>query len=180
VSRRAVFLDRDGTIIRDTDFVGAPEKVELLSGAAAAIRRLNEAGVPVVVVTNQSGIARGYFTAADYDRVQARVAELLAAAGARLDATYVCPHGPDDGCECRKPGTRLFRQAAGDHDLALEGSWYVGDKLRDISPARALRGTGILVPSDRTPEQDLTRAHAEYSVARSLDEVAGRVIESAR
>lgn len=182
MNRRAVFLDRDGTIIRDTDFVATPDEVELLPGAADAIRRLNEAGIPAVVVTNQSGIARGYFPRADYERVHDRLAELLAASGARLDATYLCPHHPDitGPCECRKPGTLLFRAAAKDLGLQLEGSWFIGDKLRDIEPARTLGGTGILVRSERTPAADLDRARAEYLVASSLDEAVRQVIESTR
>ncbi len=182
MSRPAVFLDRDGTIIRDTDFVATPDEVELMQGAADAIRRLNHAGIPAVVITNQSGIARGYFTESDYDRVRARVDELLAQSGARLDATYTCPHHPDitGPCECRKPGTLLFRRAADDLDLDLRRSWFIGDKLRDIEPATALGGTGVLVTSERTPAADVARAQATFTVVRSLDEAIGQVIESTR
>ncbi len=100
-----VFLDRDGTIIRDTEYLSRPDDVELLPGAADAIRALNDAAVPVVVVTNQSGIARGYLSVAEYEAVAKRLDELLAARGARIDATYYCPHHPDFGgnCDCRKP-----------------------------------------------------------------------------
>jgi histidinol-phosphate phosphatase family protein len=180
VNRPAVFLDRDGTINHDTDFVGDPGSVELIPGAAAAILRLNQHRVPVVVVTNQSGIARGYFSEADYQAVRARLDELLGAEGARVDATYVCPHHPDvtGPCECRKPGTLLFSRAASDLALDPARSFYVGDKLRDVSPAQTLGGTGILVPSPRTPAADLEAARALFEVARSLDEAVSRVIES--
>lgn len=182
MKRAAAFLDRDGTIIRDTDFVGSPDEVELLDGAASAIRALNQAGIPAIVITNQSGIARGYFSRADYDRVQARLDELLRAAGARVDATYVCPHHPDitGPCECRKPGTLLFRQAAEELGLDLASSWYIGDKLRDVLPAKEFGGTGLLVRSERTPEKDVAAAGAEFIVVRSLDEAARHVIESTR
>jgi D-glycero-D-manno-heptose 1,7-bisphosphate phosphatase len=182
VSRPAVFLDRDGTLIRDLHFIGKPEQVEILAGAGDAVRRLNEAGLPVIVVTNQSGIARGYFTETDYERVQARTEDLLAEKGARIDGSFMCPHHPDftGPCDCRKPGTLLFRLAAEALDLDTRGSWYVGDMLRDVLPARALGGRGILVPNDETPAIDIARAEQEFEVASSLDEAVGRVIESAQ
>src|SRR2546429_620821 len=113
-THRAVFLDRDGTIVEDPGFLHEPAKVRLLPGAAAAIRRLNDAGWLVATVSNQSGIARGLYDAAAYAAVQRRVVELLAAHGARLDGAYFCPHHPEitGPCECRKPGVRLFRGAA--------------------------------------------------------------------
>jgi D-glycero-D-manno-heptose 1,7-bisphosphate phosphatase len=182
VSRPAVFLDRDGTLIRDVRYLGKPDQVELIPGAAAAVKRLNEAAWPVVIVTNQSGIARGYFTTNDYERVRRRTEELLLAAGARIDGTFICPHHPDvtGPCECRKPGTLLFVQAAQQLDLDVRRSWYVGDKLRDVLPARSLGGQGILVPSDATPDDDDARAREEFFVAPSLDEAVNRIIESSR
>jgi histidinol-phosphate phosphatase family protein len=178
----AAFFDRDGTLIRDTNYLGDPALVELLPDAARAVRRLNDAGWPVVIVTNQSGIARGYFTFDDYERVQERVVSLLRDAGARIDATYMCPHHPDYSgpCECRKPGTLLFSQAATERGLDLSASWYVGDKLRDIEPARTLGGTGILVPNEYTPREDLAQARANFLVAASLDAAVDQIIKSAR
>jgi D-glycero-D-manno-heptose 1,7-bisphosphate phosphatase len=175
-------MDRDGTMIVDYHFIGKPEMVELLPGAAAAIRRLNDAGWPLVLVTNQSGIARGYFTAADYERVQQRLMSLLAKGGARFDASYMCPHHPDftGSCDCRKPGTLLFRRAAEEHDLDLTRSWFVGDKMRDVTPASALGGRGILIPNDETPLEEIDLARAEYEVADTLDDAVGRIVESAR
>jgi D-glycero-D-manno-heptose 1,7-bisphosphate phosphatase len=182
VSRPAVFLDRDGTLIRDHHFIGKPEMVELLPGVGAAVRHLNDAEWPVVVVTNQSGIARGLFTEADYERVRGRVESLLADSGARIDASYMCPHHPDftGPCECRKPGTLLFRRAAEQLGLDLAGSWYIGDKLRDVTPAGELGGRGILVPNDETPREEIEIARRDFGVAATLDEAVGRVIESAR
>jgi len=180
--RGAVFLDRDGTIIQDAHYIGDPALVKLLPGAALAIRALNDAKMPVVVVTNQSGIARGMFTDAEYRAVAQRLDALLAPFGARLDATYMCPHHPDftGPCECRKPGTLLFRRAAEDLGVDLARSWYVGDKLRDVLPAKELHGRGILIPNAETSAPDLERAHLEFSVAGSLDEAVRQVIESAR
>ncbi len=179
--RPAVFLDRDGTIIRDRNYIAKPEQVELFPNAAASIARLNAAGWPVIVVTNQSGIARGYFTEADYLRVRERLDQLLAAEGARIDTTYMCPHHPEftGPCPCRKPGTLLFREAAATHGLQESASWYIGDKLRDILPARELGGQGVLIPSHDTPAADLDEARATFIVARSLTHVVDRILAPA-
>jgi D-glycero-D-manno-heptose 1,7-bisphosphate phosphatase len=145
--RRAAFLDRDGTIVEDPGFLHEPGKVRLLPGAGEAIHRLNAAGLLVVVVTNQSGIARGRYTAADYAAVERRLAELLTAHDAHIDGSYFCPHHPDvtGPCECRKPGVKLFRDAAAALGVDLARSWYVGDRVSDVQPAVNLGGTGILV-----------------------------------
>jgi D-glycero-D-manno-heptose 1,7-bisphosphate phosphatase len=182
VSRPAVLLDRVGRLIRDYHFIGKPDMVELLPGVGAAVRHLNDAEWLVVVVTNQSGIARGLFTEADYERVRGHVESLLADSGARIDASYMCPHHPDftGPCECRKPGTLLFRRAAEQLGLDLAGSWYIGDKLRDVTPAGELGGRGILVPNDETPREEIEIARRDFGVAATLDEAVGRVIESAR
>jgi D-glycero-D-manno-heptose 1,7-bisphosphate phosphatase len=148
VSRRgAVFLDRDGTIIEDTGYLADPTSVRLLPGAADAIARLNRARLPAIVVTNQSGIARGLLDEAAYAATARRLDELLAAAGARLDAHYHCPHHPDftGPCECRKPGPLLYRRAAAEHAVDLGASWWVGDRLRDVQPAARLGGRGLLI-----------------------------------
>jgi histidinol-phosphate phosphatase family protein len=177
-SRPAAFLDRDGTIIEDMDYISRPEDVRLLSGAADAIRSLNGAGVPVIVVSNQSGIGRGYFDYDAFERVQTRIEELLRAEGARLDATYICPHAPSDplACSCRKPGVGLFQRAAAEHDLDLPASWYVGDRWRDVEPALTLHGRGFLVPARSTPAVDLERARARGLVRESLGMIAQEII----
>jgi D-glycero-D-manno-heptose 1,7-bisphosphate phosphatase len=182
VNRRAVFLDRDGTIVRDAQYMAKPEQVELLPGAAEAIRRLNEKGLLVVIVTNQSGIARGLFTPADYELVQARLDALLGEAGARVDAVFMCPHHPDftGPCECRKPGLLLYRQAADQLAIDLWRSFFVGDRLRDVSPARPLGGRGLLVPTADTPAEELARAREEFGVFASLDDAVAHIIRSSR
>jgi len=142
--RAAVFLDRDGTIVEDAGpgFLHDPGQVRLVPGAGEAIRRLGEAGFLVVAVTNQSGIARGLYTAADYEAVQRRLVELLATHGARLDASYFCPHHPQftGPCDCRKPGTKLFLDAQRALGMDFARSWWVGDRLSDVQPARLLGG----------------------------------------
>jgi len=168
--RPAAFLDRDGTINFDSNHVARVEDVHLLPGVAAAIRRLNDAGIPVVVVTNQSGIARGIFGPEDYERVRARIDELLRAEGAHVDASYMCPHHPEFSgpCDCRKPGTLLHRQAATALGIDLTRSWFVGDRWRDVEPALVLGGTGVLVPHAGTPPAEVDEARRRALVLPSL------------
>lgn len=143
----AAFLDRDGTIIADQDYPGDPERVVLLPGAAAAVARFNRAGLPVLVVTNQSGIGRGYITEAQFRAVQARMEQLLAAEGARVDEILFCPHSPDETppCACRKPRTGLYLQAARERGVDLARSLYVGDRLRDVLPGLEFGGESYLI-----------------------------------
>ena len=162
--RRAVFLDRDGTIIEDVGYLRNPDDARLLPGAADAIRRLNEHGFLVIVATNQSGIARGILSRNDYQQTERRVDALLQAEGAHLDAHYFCPHLPEltGPCDCRKPGVLLYRQAAEQFDIDLPGSWWVGDRVRDVLPAETFAAHGILVHSrSEAKEESATRiAHA--------------------
>jgi D-glycero-D-manno-heptose 1,7-bisphosphate phosphatase len=176
VARPALFLDRDGTIIADAHYPSDPAQVRLLPGAAAAIARANAANIPVIVVTNQSGIGRGHITEAQYQSVSARVSELLAAEGPHVDATYHCPHWPErDGqCECRKPGIGMHRDAARAMGLALPASAYIGDRWRDVQPALTTGGLGVLVPGEETPMNDLLRAREAAGpgllIAESIDD----------
>jgi D-glycero-D-manno-heptose 1,7-bisphosphate phosphatase len=145
--RRAVFLDRDGTLIVEKDYLADPDDVELVEGAVEALRRLRKAGFLLVVVTNQSGIARGLYTEADYHAVAERVDQELARRGVELDAVRFCPHHPDHTgpCDCRKPATGMYRDAAAELGVDPARSWFVGDKPSDVLPARELGGQGILV-----------------------------------
>lgn len=178
--RRGAFLDRDGTLIEDRHYLSDPDGVVLIPGAAAAVRALNAADVAVVVVTNQSGIARGYFTEADYERVAARVAELFAGAGARIDAAYHCPHHPDVSgeCSCRKPGTGLYERAAAELAVDPARSLFVGDRWRDVAPALALGGLGVLVATHDTAPADALRAGSEAHVATTLGAAVDRFLAS--
>lgn len=168
--RPAVFFDRDGTLIRDVGYISRPEDVELVPEAAQAVRRLNNALWPVIVATNQSGIARGLITEGDYVRVRDRLDDLLAERGASIDGHYHCPHHPDftGPCLCRKPGTELFDRAMSEHALNPATSVWVGDRWRDIAPALHYSGQGILVPSPSTPREDIERATRELAVVPTL------------
>jgi histidinol-phosphate phosphatase family protein len=157
--RPAVFLDRDGTIIEEVGYLKDPSQVKLIPGAADAIARLNRRGIAVVVVTNQSGVGRGLVTESAVGQVHAELARQLEAAegggveggadggggGARWDAIYYCPHHPDDGCECRKPGPGMFRRAAAEHGLDLGRSFVVGDKVSDVRAGKLLGCRTVLV-----------------------------------
>lgn len=143
--RPAALLDRDGTIIVERDYLSDPALVALEAGAAAGLRAMAAAGYALVVLTNQSGIARGYFDRAAADAVNARVAELLAAEGVTIEGWYVCPHAPGDGCDCRKPRPGLALQAAAALGLDLARSWMIGDKRSDIALADAIGARGVLV-----------------------------------
>lgn len=161
-----VFLDRDGTIIRDASYLSKADGVELLPGAARAIARLNERNIPVIVITNQSGIARGIFTVGDYLETQIRLDALLATDGARIDATYYCPDHPDFSgrCECRKPGTALFERAIREHGLNMASPAYVGDRWRDVEVYRKLGGTPLLINGSATPSQDADTARRDGAI----------------
>jgi D-glycero-D-manno-heptose 1,7-bisphosphate phosphatase len=178
--RPAVFLDRDGTLVRDTGYLGDPADVALLPTAAEAVARLNAAGLRAIVVTNQSGIARGFFTAEDYERVRERLDALLEVEDAHLDDSFHCPHHPDvtGPCECRKPGTLLYRQAASRYGIDLARSAYIGDRWRDVAAAVEFGGRGFLVPSEGTPPNELARARDEVEVAGSVLEAVDRFLRS--
>ena len=173
--RRAFFLDRDGVInkVRYLENVGdapivprflPPDEVRILPSVAAALRRIRDRGFLAVVVTNQGYIERGVITPAELDAVHVRINELLAAEGAALDAFYVCPHTAASRCECRKPGTLLFRRAAAELGIDLAESYMVGDRLSDIEAGRAAGcresflvrrggwGERVLAELDRVPD----------------------------
>lgn len=165
----AVFLDRDGTIIHDAHYLSRPDQVRLIDGAGDAIARINSAMIPVIVVTNQSGIGRGYFTLEEYRAVSERLDSLLSEHGAHIDATYFCPHSPSDMCECRKPGDLLFRRAQAEIPaIDLAHALYIGDRLRDIHPGISFGGDAVLVPHGDTPPIETLEASEVARVAPTL------------
>jgi D-glycero-D-manno-heptose 1,7-bisphosphate phosphatase len=157
--RGAVFLDRDNTLVRDPGYLADAAAVVLLPGVAEGLGALSAAGWPLVVISNQSGIARGLYSADAFHAVMLRIRELLVPAGVTLLADYFCPHHPDftGPCDCRKPGLLLFRQAATEHGLDLATSWFLGDRWHDVAPALALGGRGVLLARDAA-EEDVQQA----------------------
>ena len=173
-----VFLDRDGTIIVDSGYVRDPAEVILLPGAAEAIARLNSEGIPVTVVTNQSGIARGYMTESEYQAVAARMDALLAEGGARIDATAVCPHAPEVSgpCDCRKPAVGGHRQLAMDLGCSVRDSWCIGDRLSDLEPAAELGGKAILVRTGEGHRHVDVAARAGHGIADDLASAVAQIL----
>ena len=151
-SRVAAFLDRDGTIIEDRDYTNDPGDVVLLPHAADGIRALAAAGYHVIVVTNQSGIARGLVSLGQYHAVRQRLDELLRESGAELADTMTCPHHPEftGPCACRKPELGLYERAAAVWDLDLSRCLFIGDRMRDVIPAAAFGARAVLVRSPAT------------------------------
>jgi D-glycero-D-manno-heptose 1,7-bisphosphate phosphatase len=144
-TRRFIVLDRDGTIIEEHEYLSQPEQIRLIPGAGAALRELQQMGFGVVVITNQSGIGRGFFDQAQLGRIHQRLEQLLVGEGVRLDGVYVCPHLPDDDCACRKPRLGLMEKAAKDLGFRLEDSIVIGDKACDIEMGRAAGALTFLV-----------------------------------
>ena len=180
--RRAAFLDRDGTLIEDSHYLAKPEAIRILPGAVDAVKQLNAAGVVVVIVTNQSGIARGLMTEDDYTKVATRLVALFADAGAKIDASYHCPHLPGitGACDCRKPALGMYVEARDALGLDTATSLFAGDRFRDVAPGIALGGRAILVPSSQTPHGDLTLAERDAEVASSLGEAVDRYLRDAK
>jgi histidinol-phosphate phosphatase family protein len=145
VSRRAIFLDRDGTINEEVNYLGRVEDLRWIARAAQAIRLLRDHGWLVVLVTNQSGVGRGYFTEQAVAAIHRQLAADLAAAGTALDGVYCCPHHPAANCACRKPKTLLFERAARDLNIDLAASYAVGDKISDLLPGQRLGSRTVLV-----------------------------------
>jgi D-glycero-D-manno-heptose 1,7-bisphosphate phosphatase len=143
--RPAVFLDRDGTIVEEVGYLNHVSRFRMFPFASAAVRRLNDAGLVVIVVTNQSGVGRGYFPESLVRQVHREMERQLAAAGARVDGVYYCTHTSVDGCNCRKPKTGMVERAADEHGLLLAKSYVVGDRYGDIELAHNIGARGVLV-----------------------------------
>lgn len=173
MSTRAVFLDRDGVVVDDPGYLSDPAALRLLPGVGEAIAALRAAGWRVVLVTNQSGVARGYFSEARLAEIHARLGELLARAGAALDAVYYCPHHPEAevvayrrACDCRKPAPGLLQAAARDLGLDLAECWMIGDRAADVAAGRAAGCRTILVAPPEGRERSPQRSFLDASTVR--------------
>jgi D-glycero-D-manno-heptose 1,7-bisphosphate phosphatase len=147
---RYVLLDRDGVINHDSDeFIKSPEQWLPIEGSLEAIALLNEHGYKVVVITNQSGLARGLLDAETLEKIHAKMQRMAAEKGGKIDAIYFCPHGPDDSCDCRKPKPGLLKAFADDNHVNLSGIAFIGDSLRDLQAAQAAGASPILVKTGK-------------------------------
>jgi D-glycero-D-manno-heptose 1,7-bisphosphate phosphatase len=175
MTRRFALLDRDGTLIVERHYLASPDGVELLPGAVEGLRRLAEIGLGLVVVTNQSGLGRGYFDRATLDAIHERLRNVLARGGVTLDGIYVCPHTPEHGCSCRKPRPGLVRQAAADLGFDPAEAFVLGDKACDVDLGRAVGATTILVRTgygDRMPADVRNRAdHVTDDLREAADQI---------
>lgn len=182
-SRPAVFFDKDGTLVEDVPYNADPAHVVLAPGAGAAVAGLAAGGYAIVVISNQSGVARGFFDEAALDAVSMRVRELVERQGGRVDAFFYCPHHPDGGvpeyaraCDCRKPAPGLLTRAAADLQLDLGASWLVGDILDDVAAGRGAGCRTVLVDGggetlwERAPDRE------PHFIVSALDEAAGIIL----
>ena len=183
-SATALFLDRDGVLIEEVDYLARPEQVRLIPGSAAAVRRVNDAGWKVVVVSNQSGVARGLFPESALSEIHRAIsAQLLAEAGAMIDAFYYCPHHPTEGigayridCDCRKPKPGMLLRAAAELGIDTSKSWMVGDRLTDLRAGASAGCRTILVRTGygagtgiAGPDAELNLAAVVPSIVEAID-----------
>jgi D-glycero-D-manno-heptose 1,7-bisphosphate phosphatase len=174
-ARRFALIDRDGTINVEKHYLSDPEQLELYPGVGAAIRRLNRLGLGVAVVTNQSGIARGYFDLKRLEQIHTRLYAMLESEGAAIDGIYICPHGPADSCDCRKPLPGMVAQAVAEHHFDPALSFMIGDKEVDVELGRAVGAVTFLVRTGHGPAH-VEGTKADY-VVDDLPE-AVRIIET--
>jgi D-glycero-D-manno-heptose 1,7-bisphosphate phosphatase len=181
---KAVFLDRDGTVIEEVGYLSDLKQLRLIPGAAAAIKRLNDAGLKVVLVTNQSGVARGYFTEAFVGQTHDLLGKMLGLEGARLDGVYYCPHHPKAGkapyltaCDCRKPGTGMLEQAAGEMDVDIKASFVVGDKWSDVELGQRAGAYSILVKTGYSPDDPGNARPAHLAEPDFIAETLAEAVE---
>lgn len=143
--RRAVVFDRDGTLVVERHYLSDPDQLELLPGVAEGLHKLAKLDLILVIVTNQSGVARGYFDMSRVDEIHARLMEMLEREGVKLDGIYICPHHPDDGCACRKPASELIIRAGHELRFDLGSAFVIGDKECDIELGKRVGATTFLV-----------------------------------
>jgi D-glycero-D-manno-heptose 1,7-bisphosphate phosphatase len=180
-SRRFVVMDRDGTINVEGEYISSPDQVELLPHASEGLRLMHDLGLGMVVITNQSGVGRGYYGMAQVDAVHERLKELLAADRVELDGTYVCPHVAGDGCNCRKPRTGLLQQAARELGFSPRECFVIGDKPTDVELGKAVDATTVLVRTGYGTATEAGRTVSPDFIADDLLEAAemiGRMLES--
>lgn len=153
--KKAAFVDRDGTLNVNIDYLSDPAGYQLYPGVAEGLRLLREGGFLIIVVTNQSGIGRGIFDAKALDRIHDKMRSDLAAEGAGIDALYFCPHRPEDNCSCRKPNTALFEKAIREHGIDPTKSFVIGDMKLDVEAGRKIGARTALVPEPRNRDRTL-------------------------
>ncbi|HWY27643.1 MAG TPA: HAD family hydrolase [Candidatus Sulfotelmatobacter sp.] len=179
MAKSAVFVDRDDTLIVDVGYCKDPDRIQLLPGVVEGLRKLSRAGIAIVVITNQSGIGRGFFTEDDLSAVHARLRTELEASGVTLQAIYYCPHLPEDGCSCRKPRPGLLLKAASEMDLNLKNCFMIGDRKLDLLAGRAAGTHTILVFNKDRRELTDMEPIADF-VVKDLVEAANVILNRSK
>jgi histidinol-phosphate phosphatase family protein len=173
--RKAIFVDRDGTLNVNIDYLSDPDKYQLYPGVAEGLKALRDAGFIIVVITNQSGIGRGIFDHPTLARIHERMKQELARGGASVDGIYYCPHHPDENCACRKPGTVLFKKAIEEHGIDPKRSYVIGDMYIDIAAGKRIGARTAFVPEPK----NLDRARKELPSWEIGPDFFGRDFQSA-
>lgn len=187
MSIRAVFIDKDGTLIEDVPYNVDPELIQLTPGAIAGLHLISEAGYQLIVITNQSGVARGYFPESALVAVEGRVRQLLAQFGISLAGFYYCPHHPDGvvqslaiACSCRKPEPGLLLRSSADLGIDLARSWFIGDILNDVEAGRRAGCKTILIDNGNETEWQLSPQRSPHYTVADLVEAARVIVEEGR
>ena len=162
MGHRAVFIDRDGTINVNVEYLDDPDNFQMYPGVVEGVKKLTENGFKIIIITNQSGIARGYFTVETLKKIHERMLEEFYNKGVTIDAIYYCPHHPDDKCDCRKPNTLLFEKAIEDFDIDGSKSYVIGDRMLDVEAGYRMGLKTILVPENK----EMVRREIEESEIR--------------
>lgn len=157
MKHKAVFVDRDGTINVDVHYLDDPDKFEMYPGVGEGVKKLKDSGFKIIVITNQSGIARGYFTEKQLSNIHARMKKEFEEFGVVPDGIYYCPHHPDDNCNCRKPNTGLFKDAINEHNIDVKKSYMLGDKILDIGAGKKISVRTVLIPEPHLRKELLSK-----------------------
>ncbi|MFZ3072503.1 MAG: D-glycero-beta-D-manno-heptose 1,7-bisphosphate 7-phosphatase [Thermodesulfobacteriota bacterium] len=184
--RNAVFIDRDGVIIKDRDYVYKSEDLSFIPGSLEALQTLSRTSYKIIIITNQSGIGRGYFTESDYHVFTETFFEKLSSYGARVDGVYFCPHHPASGigrygtlCACRKPKTGMITKASHEHGIRLKGSWLIGDKTSDIKAGATAGCKTILVKTGYAGQDRQCRLKSDL-IAKDLFDAVRMILVNGR
>lgn len=157
MKNKAVFIDRDGTINVDVHYLDDPDKFEMYPGVGEGVKILKDSGFKIIIITNQSGIARGYFTEKQLSDIHEKMKKEFREFDVVLDGIYYCPHHPDENCNCRKPNTVLFEKAIKEHNIDVEKSYMIGDKILDVGAGKKIGAGTIIIPEPHIKDEFISK-----------------------
>jgi len=166
---KAIFLDRDGVINEDKGFIKKIKDFDIFQGVFQALKQFQEKGFKLIIITNQSGIGRGYYTEQDFHKLTDYILDLFKKQGIKIEKVYFCPHKPEDNCECRKPKTKLITQAIEKFNINLSESWMIGDKEKDILMGKAVGCKTVLVESSHSKDLEIPQTKKVKSLKEASD-----------